>query len=85
MVSRGDQPLAFWRPNSARDWFQAEPVLVAREDFDRAARMLCCFLGYDVREPFLKAAASSGEAEFGFLGRGVWIDMPQAFNASQPR
>jgi len=34
---------------------------------------------------FLNAAASSGVADLGFFGRGVWIDMPQAFSASQPR
>ena len=33
----------------------------------------------------MATAASSGEADFGFFGRGRWIDMPQAFNASQPR
>ena len=37
------------------------------------------------RQGTRSAAASSGEADFGFFGRGVWIDMPQAFNASQPR
>jgi hypothetical protein len=31
---------------------------------------------------FLNATASSGEADFGFFGRGFWIDQPIAFNKS---
>jgi hypothetical protein len=37
-----------------------------------------CFaalLGNGVRAFFLNAAASSGEADFGFFGRGAWIGM----------
>ncbi len=60
-------------------------AFVAREDLDRPLGMFRGFLRDGVFEVFLNAAASSGEADFGFLGRGTWIDMPRAFNASQPR
>jgi hypothetical protein len=79
------RPLADRRPDATRHGLQAEPALVAGEDFDRAGGMLGGFLGDGVFKVFLNAAASSGEADFGFLGRGSWIDTPQAFNASQPR
>jgi len=35
--------------------------------------MLFRFLGDDVFEVFLNATASSGVADLGFFGRGVWI------------
>jgi hypothetical protein len=60
-------------------------MLVRGEDLDRVARVLCRLLGNAIRELFLNAAASSGGADFGFFGRGFWIDQPIAFNASQPR
>ena len=47
--------------------------------------MLRGFLPDGVFEVSLNAAAFSGEADFGFLGRGAWIDMPRAFSASQGR
>ena len=75
------RPLADRSPNAPRDGFQAEPVFVAGEDLDRPLRMFRRFLGDGVFKVFLNAAASSGEADFGFLGRGSWIDMRQAFNA----
>ena len=58
-------------------------MLVRGEDLDRFARVLCRLLGNGIRELFLNAAASSGVADFGFFGRGFWIDQPIAFNASQ--
>jgi len=79
------RPLADRRPDATRHGLQAEPVLVAGEDLDRALGMFRGFLRDGVFEVFLNAAASSGEADFGFLGRGSWMDMRQAFNASQPR
>ena len=85
MVARRDRARADGRPNAARHRFQAEPMFVARKDLDRPLGILRRFFGDDVVEAFLKTAASSGVADFGFFGRGVWIDMPQAFNASQPR
>ena len=85
VMTKGDRPLADWSPDAPRYGLQAEPMLVAREDLDRPFGMFRGFLGDGVRQLFLNAAASSGEADFGFFGRGVWIDMPQAFNASQPR
>jgi hypothetical protein len=80
-----DRALADWRPYAARDGLQADAVLVRGEDLDLFAGVLCRFLGEGVRELFLKTAASSGEADFGFFGRGFWIDQPIAFSASQPR
>ena len=60
-------------------------MLVRGEDLDRLAGVLRGLLGNGVRELFLNAAASSGVADFGFFGRGFWIDQPIAFKASQPR
>ena len=60
-------------------------MLVRGEDLDRFAWVLCRLLGNGIRELFLNTAASSGVADFGFFGRGFWIDQPIAFNASQPR
>jgi hypothetical protein len=57
-------------------------VLVRGEDLDRFAGVACGLLGNGVREFFLNAAAASGEADFGFFGRGAWIDQPIAFSAS---
>ncbi len=85
MMARRDRALADRRPNAPRHRLQAEPVFVAGEDLDRLLGMLFRFLGDDVLEVFLNAAVSSGVADLGFFGRGVWIDMPQAFSASQPR
>ena len=85
MMARRDRTFADGRPNAPRHRLQAEPMFVAREDFNRPLGMLFRFLGDDVLKVFLNAAASSGVADFGFLGRGVWIDMSQALSASQPR
>src|ERR1700719_3669204 len=78
-------PFADRRPPAARDGLQANAVLVRGEDLDRLAGVLCRLFGEGIRALFLNAAASSGEADLGFFGRGVWIDQPIAFNASQPR
>jgi hypothetical protein len=80
-----DRTLADRCPHAARDRLQTDPVFVCRKDLDLFAGMLRCLLGNGVRELFLNAAASSGVADFGFFGRGFWIDQPMAFNASQPR
>ncbi len=85
MMARRDRALADRRPNAPSYRLQAEPMFVARKDLDRPLGMLFRFLGDDVFEVFLNAAASCGVADLGFFGRGVWIDMPQAFSASQPR
>ena len=53
-------------------------MLVCRKDLDCLVRMLRGLLGEGVREVFLNAAASSGVADFGFFGRGLWIDQPIA-------
>ena len=61
-------------------------MLVRGEDLDLV--LPGCFLPPPRQRhsrAFLNAAASSGEADLGFFGRGVWIDQPIAFNASQPR
>ena len=80
----GDRTLADGRPHAPRDG-QANAMFVCRKDFDRFARVLCRLFGNGIRKLFLNAAASSGVADFGFFGRGFWIDQPIAFNASQPR
>lgn len=85
VMAMRDRPLADGRPNAPCNGLQADPVFVAGEDLDRPLWMFRGFLRDGVFEVFLNAAASCGEADFGFLGRGAWIDMPQAFNASQPR
>ena len=80
-----DWTFADRRPHAARDGLQANAVLVRGEDLDRLAGVLCRLFGEGIRELFLNAAASSGEADFGFFGRGFWIDQPIAFKASHPR
>src|ERR1700732_2895041 len=80
-MSRRDWTFADRRPHAAGDRLQANAVLVCREDFDCLARMFHRLFGKCIREFFLNAAASSGEADLGFFGRGVWIDQPIAFNA----
>ena len=72
-------------PDTARDGLQADAMLVRGKDLDRLAGVLRGLFGNSVRELFLNAAASSGVADFGFFGRGFWIDQPIAFKASQPR
>ena len=85
MMATRDRPFADGRPNAPCDGLQTKSVFVAGEDFDRTLGMFRGFLGDGVFEVFLNAAASSGVADFGFLGRGRWIDQPGAFSASQPR
>jgi len=85
VMSRCDWPFANGRPDAPRNRLQTEPVFVAGEDFNWPAGMFGGLFGDGVSEFFLKAAASSAVADFGFLGRGVWMDIPQAFSASQPR
>ena len=84
VMAMRDWTFADRRPHAARDGLQANAVLVRGEDLDRLAGVLCRLFGEGIRELFLNAAASSGEADLGFFGRGVWIDQPIAFNASQP-
>ena len=85
VMTKGDRPLADLRPDAPRYGLQAEPMLVACENFDGPIGVFFRFLDDGVRELFLNAASSSGVADFGFLGRGAWIDQPSAFSASQPR
>src|SRR5271165_7242787 len=74
------------RSLSTSPWdLQANAVLVCGKDLDRLVWVLRGLLGNSVHELFLNAAASSGVADFGFFGRGFWIDQPIAFKASQPR
>ena len=84
-MAERDRPLADRRPNPAMDRFQPEPMLIRRPDLDRLVRMLGGFFSHRVGELFLNAASSSGVADFGFFGRGDWIDQPIACRASQPR
>ena len=60
-------------------------MLIRGKDLDLFAGVLRGLLGNGVRKLFLNAAACSGVADFGFFGRGFWIDQPIAFKASQPR
>ena len=60
-------------------------MLIRGPDLDWLVRMLRGFFGHRVGELFLNAAASCGVADFGFFGRGDWIDQPIACSASQPR
>lgn len=85
MTAGRDRSFADGSPDAAHHRLQTEPVFVAGEDFDRPVGMLLRFFGDGVFEAFLKTDVSSGVADLGFFGRGVWIDMPQAFSASQPR
>src|ERR1700738_3476853 len=77
-MARRDWTFADPRPHAARDGLQANAVLVRGEALDRLAGVLCRLFGEGIRELFLNAAASSGEADLGFFGRGVWIDQPIA-------
>jgi len=52
-------------------------MLVAREDLDRPFGMFRGFLGDGVDKLFFERSRLFGRADFGFFGRGVWIDMPQ--------
>jgi len=85
VMTECNRPLADRRPDPATDRLQADPVLIRGPDLDRLIGMLGGFFGRRVDELFLKAAAASGVADFGFLGRGDWIDQPIALSASQPR
>src|SRR4029077_1196435 len=85
MMAMCDRTLADRRPDTARNRLQADAMLVRGEDLDRLSRVLCGLLDNGVRKLFLNAAASAGEADFGFFGRGFLIDQPIAFKASHPR
>ena len=85
VMTERDWPLADRRPNSAMDRLQAEPMLVRGPDLDRLVGMFVGFFADRLAEAFLKTSASSGVADFGFFGRGDWIDQPIACSASQPR
>lgn len=85
VMTERNRPLADRRPDPAADWLQADPVLIRCPDLDRLIGMLRGFFGRRAGELFFKAASSSGVADFGFLGRGDWIDQPMALSASHPR
>ncbi len=85
VMTERNRPLADWRPNPAMDRLQAEPMLIRSPDLDWLVRMLRGLFGHRVGELFFNAASCSGVADFGFFGRGDWIDQPIACRASQPR
>ena len=85
MVGEGDRALAPGSPDRPQNRFQAEAVLVGAKDLDRDPRVGGRFFEDDIRQPFLKASASSGVADFGFLGLGRCRDQLIVFNASRPR
>ena len=60
-------------------------MFVARKDLDWRSGRFAASLATAASRFFFNAATSSGVADFGFFGRGVWIDMPQVVGASQPR
>ena len=70
VMAEGDRSLAPRCPDSARDRFQTDPVLVRGEDLDGLVRMSRGLLGHGFAELFLNASRASGVAEAGFLGRG---------------
>ena len=71
MMAMRDRTLADGRPHTSRDRLQTDAVLVRGEDLNWLAGMVRSLLGEGVREVFLNAAVSSGEADFGFFGRGA--------------
>ena len=79
-MTMGDRALADRRPHTARNRLQANAMLVRGEDLDRLAEMVRRLFGNCIRELFLNAAASSGEADLGFLG---WIDIWVSFLGPQ--
>ena len=70
VMAERDRPLADRCPNPAMDRLQAEPMLIRRPDLDRLVGVFVGFFGDRLAEAFLKTAASSGVADFGFCGRG---------------
>jgi hypothetical protein len=85
VMAERDRALADGRPDPAMDRLQAEPMLIRRPDLDRLVGMLGGLFGERVGKVFLKTSASAAVAEFGFCGRGDWIDQLIAWSASQPR
>jgi hypothetical protein len=85
VMARRKRALSSRRPDAAQHRFQADPVLIGCKDFDRRIGIFGLFRGDRLAKLFLKAAASSGAADFGFFGRGFWIVQPIACNASPAR
>jgi len=52
VMAKGDRPLADWRPDAPRYGLQAEPMLVACEDFDGPVGVFFRFLDDGVRDFF---------------------------------
>ena len=77
-MTERDRPLADRCPNPAMDRLQADPMLIRGPDLDRLVGMFVDFFADSLAETFLKTSASSGVADFGFFGRGDWIDQPIA-------
>ena len=78
VMTERDRPLADRCPNPAMDRLQADPMLIRGPDLDRLVGMFVDFFADSLAETFLKTSASSGVADFGFFGRGDWIDQPIA-------
>jgi hypothetical protein len=74
VVTERERTLADRRPDPAMDRLQADPMFVYRPDFDRLVGMFVGFVRGRLGQFFLKAAASSALADFGFFGRGDWIE-----------
>lgn len=65
VMAQGDGALAFWRPDTAQNRLQADPVLVGGKDFDRPFGVFCLFFTDRIGKLFLNAATSSGVADRG--------------------
>ena len=56
MTGNGDRSLADRRPDAARDWLEADAMLVARKRLDHRIRVTSLLVFDDRREVFLKAS-----------------------------
>ena len=82
VVTERDGALSDRSPGAPHHGLQADAMLVRGVDLDRRVGMGGLFVGEGVGELFLKAVASSSEADLGFLGRGRCRDQPIACRAS---
>ena len=85
VVTERDRSLSCRSPGAPHHGLQADAMFVCGVDLERNLIIKKKFFGESVGELFLKAAASSSEADFGFFGRGRCNDQPIACKASHPR
>ena len=77
-MTQRNRPFSCWSRGAPHHGFQADAVLVCGVNLDRSVGVGGRFFGKGVGELFLKAAASSSEADLGFFGRGRCNDQPTA-------